>query len=133
MAYFAGWELIDDRWVPRTPGADPNYDWTISIAETVMCYITIVKEGHRHDYFLGTNPALFYGSEADSLPTQHEVKLIGFFQSRYPEQASQITDFLYTYISYPTDTEPTFDSRCRDGIQLLVEWCRVLKINPPPI
>ncbi|SES06724.1 hypothetical protein [Corynebacterium cystitidis] len=133
MAYFAGWELINNEWQFSEPGVGPQHEWMISVAETFLTFITTHDEKNGSTkYFLGANPSIIYDVDPADLPTPNPDNAIEFFATRYPHRRTQITNFFTTYISQPTDTTTTYLNDQQDGPELIIEFCTTLDITPPP-
>ena len=134
MAYFAGWEFVDNEWRLGDPGIGPADKWMFSIAETFLAFITTKSaDGTKSEYFFGTNPSHVYDLPAEELPVPDRDAFVSFFTSLYPTRSENIRNFLTTYYAGPDAHEPTYTHPRQSGTDLLIEWCQALDIPAPPL
>ncbi|MDK8796072.1 hypothetical protein QP994_09200 [Corynebacterium sp. MSK044] len=87
----------------------------ISVAELMLCFITIHTDNGNHEFFFGANPVMVFGVEPELVPDYDIDEFIDFFTTAYPDAVEGINRFVDTYRVVSTDTEPRYRSEASWG------------------
>lgn len=128
---YAGFEFVDGDWRVGHPGIGPEGEWMISVAELMLCFITIRTDAGTHEFFFGANPVMVFGADPAEVPDYDVDEFIDFFTAAYPDAAEGIGRFVETYRVMSTDSEPRYQSPDQAGDSLVSEWCSILNLPDP--